>query len=109
MRCYDIEATWLSEKYVPAFDEYMQNALVTGSNFLHGISSFMSMGEVATVESFDWAAKKPKILIASNTVGRLIDDIMTHEVYIYIDIDACIHAFMYLVNQLYTTSQLISN
>ncbi|KAM7506355.1 hypothetical protein LguiB_005259 [Lonicera macranthoides] len=79
VRCYNVETKWMHEKYVPPFDEYMGNALITGMNFLMAITSFMSMGEVATVEAFEWAKNKPKILVASNTVGRLMDDIMTHE------------------------------
>lgn len=44
----------------------------------------MGMGEVATIQAFDWAAKKPQCLVASNTIGRLVDDIMTHEVFTHI-------------------------
>ncbi|XP_059668963.1 valerianol synthase TPS8-like [Cornus florida] len=79
-RSYYVEAKWFNEGYVPSFDEYMDIALITGACYLLAIQSFMDMGEIATTEAFDWLQAKPKILIASNTVGRLIDDIMSREV-----------------------------
>uniref|UniRef100_A0A5B7AAS5 Uncharacterized protein n=1 Tax=Davidia involucrata TaxID=16924 RepID=A0A5B7AAS5_DAVIN len=79
VRSYYIEAKWFNEQYVPSFDEYMRNALITSTCSMFATSSFMGMGEIATIEAFDWLQTKPKVLVASCTICRLIDDIMTHE------------------------------
>lgn len=80
VRSYDIEAKWLLEKYVPSFDEYMRNAKITAGNILVTRAALLGMGEVATVQAFEWVQSNSKIITASNTVLRLNDDIMSHEV-----------------------------
>ncbi|XP_059643780.1 valerianol synthase TPS8-like [Cornus florida] len=76
---YYVEAKWFNEGYVPSFNEYMGNALNTAGYSLLTTSSFMGMGEIGTTEAFDWIKNKPKILVASCTIVRLMDDIVDYE------------------------------
>ncbi|CAK9141783.1 unnamed protein product [Ilex paraguariensis] len=76
---YEIEANWCNEGYKATFDEYMSNGLISAGYFLVGLSSLLGMGEVANVEAFEWMRSKPKVLVAANIIGRLINDIMSHE------------------------------
>ncbi|CAK9156203.1 unnamed protein product, partial [Ilex paraguariensis] len=76
---YDIESNWCNEGYEATFDEYMGNGLITGGQLLLGLSSLLGMGEVATVEAFEWMQSKPKVLVAANIIGRLLNDIASHE------------------------------
>ncbi|XP_059638799.1 valerianol synthase TPS1B-like [Cornus florida] len=78
-RSYYVEAKWFNEGYVPSFDEYMGNALNTAGYSLLTTSSFVGMGEIGTTEAFDWIKNKPKILVASCTIVRLMDDIVDYE------------------------------
>ena len=40
------------------------------------------MGTVAGLEAFEWLQSEPKIMMATNIIGRIMDDIASHEVYI---------------------------
>ena len=44
------------------------------------IMSFVGMGETATKEVFDWVQQNPKIVRATSTVMRLMDDMASHKV-----------------------------
>nr|F6M8H7.1 RecName: Full=Probable sesquiterpene synthase; Short=SmSTPS [Santalum murrayanum]AEF32537.1 putative sesquiterpene synthase [Santalum murrayanum] len=76
---YMDEAKWCHEKYVPTFQEYMSVALVTsGYTFLTTIS-YLGMGEIASKEAFDWLFSHPPVIEASESVGRLMDDMRSHK------------------------------
>ena len=77
---YQIEANWCNEGYKATFDEYMSNGLITSGHLMLGLSSLLGMGEVANVEAFEWMRNKPKVLVAANIIGRLINDIASHDV-----------------------------
>ncbi|XP_028060759.1 vetispiradiene synthase 2-like [Camellia sinensis] len=80
VRSYEIEAEWFKEEYVASFEEYMKNALVTSTGRLHTTSCFMGLeADVATTEAFEWILTKPKMVAASGAIGRLIDDVMSHD------------------------------
>ncbi|KAK2989982.1 hypothetical protein RJ640_000258 [Escallonia rubra] len=79
VRAYNTEAKWFIEGYLPRFDEYMGNALVTSTYFALATTSFLGMAEVATKEAYDWLRTKPKSLMACVTICRLMDDIETYE------------------------------
>ncbi|CAL5439955.1 unnamed protein product [Camellia sinensis] len=80
VRSYEIEAEWFKEGYVASFEEYMKNALVTSTGRLHTTSSFMGLeADVATTEAFEWILTKPKMVAASGAIGRLVDDVMSHD------------------------------
>ncbi|KAK4255623.1 hypothetical protein QN277_008600 [Acacia crassicarpa] len=59
---YLMEAKWCSEKYVPSYEEYKDNGVVTSTAPIQ-ITSFLSMlGNLATKEMFDWISTNPKIV-----------------------------------------------
>jgi hypothetical protein len=42
----------------------------------------MGMGDTTTEDIFKWISNEPKIINASIVIGRLMDDIVSNEVYI---------------------------
>ncbi|XP_057947853.1 probable sesquiterpene synthase [Malania oleifera] len=76
---YFDEAKWFHEKYVPTFDEYMRVALVTSGYTMLTTISYLGMGEIATKEAFDWLFNHPLIIKASESIGRLMDDMTSHQ------------------------------
>ncbi|XP_059639010.1 valerianol synthase TPS1B-like [Cornus florida] len=78
-RSYYIEAKWFREGYVPFFDEYIGNGLDRAGYYVLTASSFMGMGAIATTEVFGWLKDKPKVLVAANTIVRLMDDVVDYE------------------------------
>ncbi|GKV35346.1 hypothetical protein SLEP1_g43627 [Rubroshorea leprosula] len=79
MKAYLDEAKWRQEDYVPTIEEYMQVALISSAYPMLITNSYVAMGEVATKEAFDWISNDPKLLKASATICRLMDDISSHE------------------------------
>ncbi|CAI9754879.1 unnamed protein product [Fraxinus pennsylvanica] len=79
VRTYYVEAKWFIEGYLPPFSEYMSNALITCTYVYHTTTSLLGIKSV-TKEEFEWLNNKPKILMASLIICRLIDDIATYEV-----------------------------
>ncbi|KAK4491026.1 hypothetical protein RD792_001747 [Penstemon davidsonii] len=79
VRSYNIEAKWFIEGYMPPFDDYMTNGLVTSTYYLLATTSFIGMNSTPK-EAFDWLMKKPKIQVANVTICRIIDDIATYEI-----------------------------
>ncbi|KAG5611852.1 hypothetical protein H5410_023133 [Solanum commersonii] len=54
------------------------NALVTGTYYLLAPTSLLGM-KSRSKKTFDWMMNKPKILVASAIIGRVIDDIATYK------------------------------
>lgn len=79
VRSYYIEAEWFIEGKIPSFKEYLNNALVTGTYYLLAPASLLGM-KSASKKTFDWMMNKPKILVASAVIGRVIDDIATYKI-----------------------------
>ncbi|KAL9236370.1 hypothetical protein vseg_011050 [Gypsophila vaccaria] len=74
---YMQEVQWSQQKYVPIYEEYMNNnALVTSPYPLGIIGTFLGMGEIASKESFEWASQKPMpdVIKAVSTIIRLLND-----------------------------------
>ncbi|RVW37312.1 (-)-germacrene D synthase [Vitis vinifera] len=61
-------------------EEYMPVALATSGYLMLATTSFIAMGDVVTKETFDWVFSEPKIVRASATVSRLMDDMVSHKV-----------------------------
>ncbi|CAA2980660.1 vetispiradiene synthase 2-like [Olea europaea subsp. europaea] len=78
VRSYYVEAKWFIEGYLPPFSEYMSNALITSTCVYHTTTSLLGIKSV-TKEEFEWLSNKPKILMASLIICRLVDDIATYE------------------------------
>ncbi|XP_022142732.1 (+)-gamma-cadinene synthase-like [Momordica charantia] len=76
---YFKEAEWLSKRYRPNFDEYMEVALDSSGYAVLATISFVGMGDIATREVFDWLSKHPKIIEASTMISRLMDDVMSYK------------------------------
>ncbi|KAG8479372.1 hypothetical protein CXB51_029770 [Gossypium anomalum] len=76
---YHAEAKWLHENYTPTMEEYMPIALVSCGYPLLTIASFVGMDDSITKETFIWAFNDPKICRASNTICRLMSDIVSHK------------------------------
>ncbi|KAE8667309.1 (-)-germacrene D synthase [Hibiscus syriacus] len=76
---YFVEAKWYNENHVPTIEKYMKNALVSCGYIMLTITSFVGMGDIVTEETFNWASNNPKIIIASSTISRLMDDIVSHK------------------------------
>ncbi|KAK9152051.1 hypothetical protein Syun_010360 [Stephania yunnanensis] len=78
-RAYLVEAKWYHERHVPKLDEYSSNGLVSSSYYLLSAASLVGMGKIASMEAFEWLRTAPKPLRASCLIGRLINDIGSHE------------------------------
>ncbi|GAA0170262.1 hypothetical protein Leryth_021771 [Lithospermum erythrorhizon] len=78
-KAYFQEAVWLNNGYVPNYDEYMDNALISGGYLMLILNAFACMGSVVTQEAFNWALSDPLIIKAAKIICRLTDDIMTCE------------------------------
>ncbi|MFQ6659813.1 hypothetical protein Gotur_028560 [Gossypium turneri] len=76
---YHAEAKWLHENYIPTMEEYMPIALVSCGYPLLTIASCVGMDDSITEETFIWAFNDPKICRASNTICRLMSDIVSHK------------------------------
>ncbi|KAG7953730.1 hypothetical protein I3843_12G124000 [Carya illinoinensis] len=77
VQAYFVEAKWFNEKYVPTFEEYMNNALVSCGYFALTTLSFVGMGDILTKEAFDWVFSRPRMLKAAEIINRLMDDIVS--------------------------------
>ncbi|XP_004287071.1 PREDICTED: (-)-alpha-pinene synthase-like [Fragaria vesca subsp. vesca] len=74
-RLYFAEARWFHEGCTPKMDEYMRVAASSVGNTMLSVVSLVGMGDIITKEEFEWLTNEPKILRASNTIFRLMDDI----------------------------------
>ncbi|XP_047955248.1 germacrene A synthase-like [Salvia hispanica] len=77
-RCYLEEAKWFLEGKFPSFEEYLKCGLITSGFCYLVASSFLGIGS-ARKEDFEWLSRKPKILVATLLIGRLVDDIGSYE------------------------------
>ncbi|KAL9434114.1 hypothetical protein AB3S75_028865 [Citrus x aurantiifolia] len=75
---YD-ESKWFHENYIPKMEEYMRVALVTSGYTMLTTVSFLGMDNIVTKETFDWVFSRPKMIRASEIIGRFMDDIKSHK------------------------------
>ncbi|KAI3760923.1 hypothetical protein L1987_51327 [Smallanthus sonchifolius] len=73
------EAEWRHSGETPSFEEYMKIGLTTSTNDLICKSSFIGMGKIVTQEAFAWYESHPNIRTASESIGRLHDDVMSFQ------------------------------
>ncbi|KAG6393441.1 hypothetical protein SASPL_147682 [Salvia splendens] len=78
VRGYFVEAKWFIEGYLPPFEEYLSNALITSTYCYLTTSSLLGMG-TARNEHFEWLSKKLKMLVAALTICRLVGDASSYE------------------------------
>ncbi|KAL1535653.1 (-)-5-epieremophilene synthase STPS3-like [Salvia divinorum] len=75
VRCYFEEAKWFKEGNLPSFEEYLKLGQITSTYNYLVPSSFLG----ARKEDFEWLSEKPKILVATLIIGRLLDDIGSYK------------------------------
>ncbi|KAJ1384009.1 Terpenoid cyclases/protein prenyltransferase alpha-alpha toroid [Sesbania bispinosa] len=78
IKAYMVEAKWCHESYIPTYDEYKANGILTSASPLM-IISFLGLGEFETKKIFDWIFNDPSIIKATSIIGRLVDDIASHK------------------------------
>lgn len=79
---YFVEAKWLNQGYTPTFDEYLSNALLSSCHTVIIATSLVGMGDIVRQEALQWVLDRPKIIKASELIGRIMNDIVSHEVHI---------------------------
>lgn len=82
LQAYMTEARWLNKKYKPTLEEYIRISIESSGYALVTTTSYIGMGATATEDIFKWISNEPKILYASIVLCRLMDDIVSNEVYI---------------------------
>ncbi|KAL2331537.1 hypothetical protein Fmac_019118 [Flemingia macrophylla] len=75
---YMVEAKWCHEGYIPTYNEYKVNGVLTAGIPIMS-TSFIGPGEFATKEDFDWILTYSKIIEAVAIIGRLMDDLGSHK------------------------------
>ncbi|XP_021827711.1 (-)-alpha-pinene synthase-like isoform X2 [Prunus avium] len=76
-RAYFEEARWFNEGYTPTMDEYLPAAIVSSGYPTLSTVSLLGMGDIVTKDTFEWLFNDPKIVRASATLTRFMDDIVT--------------------------------
>ncbi|KAG6385961.1 hypothetical protein SASPL_154844 [Salvia splendens] len=61
VRSYHVEAKWFIQGYLPPFEEYLKNALITCTYCYHTTTALLG-DESATKEDFEWLSEKLKCL-----------------------------------------------
>ncbi|XP_051118259.1 germacrene A synthase-like [Andrographis paniculata] len=79
VRGYNVEAKWFNARCLTPFDQYLSNAIVTSCYYYLAIASLFGT-KFATKENYEWLMTKPKVLVASCIISRLVDDAATYEV-----------------------------
>lgn len=94
-RNYFYEAKWYKEGYTPTIEEYLRVGRVTACYSLFSPISFLGMGDVASIEAFEWIESDPKSLIGSGVIGRIMNDITSHKV------NSCIFFFLIMIHTIF--------
>ncbi|KAL3591754.1 hypothetical protein D5086_010394 [Populus alba] len=78
-RAYLTEARWFNQDCVPQLEEYRRAGVYTSCYPMAAVAWICGMAETGSKEAFEWMSKNPKIVVASSDIGRLMDDITSHE------------------------------
>ncbi|XP_028761756.1 (-)-germacrene D synthase-like [Neltuma alba] len=76
---YLVEAKWCNQGYIPTYEEYIENGVVTSVHPLLQIASFLGLGNFASKRVFDWVSNVPRIVRASSVICRLRGDMSSHK------------------------------
>ncbi|CAO2836178.1 unnamed protein product [Amaranthus hypochondriacus] len=71
---YMQEAKWCDAEYIPTFDEYMKNGIVS-STYLQIIAAAYQGMEITQTNIFEWLHGQPKPVAAVCMIGRVLNDI----------------------------------
>ncbi|KAL2331533.1 hypothetical protein Fmac_019114 [Flemingia macrophylla] len=77
-RAYLVEAKWRHELYIPTYNEYKDNGVITSTYPLQ-ITSFLLLAKFSTQEMLDWFLSDPTIIRAVSLIGRLENDMSSHK------------------------------
>ncbi|XP_024033992.1 (-)-germacrene D synthase-like isoform X1 [Citrus clementina] len=81
VRAYFVEAKWFNAKYVPTFEEYMENSTMSSGYPMLAVEALVGLEDMAiTKQALDWAISVPKIIRYSSLIARLDDDVRTYKV-----------------------------
>ncbi|KAL0550274.1 hypothetical protein IC582_014780 [Cucumis melo] len=78
-KAYFMEAKWFNEGYIPTVEEYMKVARISASYNVFASISFLTLGNVASKEFYEWAQTDPILLKAAGVIGRLLNDMVSHK------------------------------
>ncbi|CAL1386258.1 unnamed protein product [Linum trigynum] len=78
-RAYDVEAKWLASRYTPTVKEFIANGIPSSSYGVISAAYFIGMGEAMGTKEYEWLKTNPTIDTATKLLGRLLNDIMSHE------------------------------
>lgn len=76
---YYVEAKWFIQGYMPPFEEYLRNGFITSASGYLLAALFLGMKSVIK-EDYEWLIKKPKMVVATQIINRLLDDLGSYEV-----------------------------
>ncbi|CAO2835986.1 unnamed protein product [Amaranthus hypochondriacus] len=74
------EAKWCQEKFVPTYEDYVKNGILSSGYLFIFVVSYLGMGEIASKDSFEWTHKNSRAPKASCIFTRLLNDISSHKV-----------------------------
>ena len=93
------EARWLNANYIPTTEEYMHISTISSGYPVLATTSYIGMGENTTENIFNWVTNDPKILRAAANLCRLMDEIVSSEVFkIYPKKLSVIHSFRFIIH-----------
>ncbi|KAL8091204.1 hypothetical protein AgCh_040341 [Apium graveolens] len=72
------ESIWRDKNYVPSLEEYLMNSTTSSCIRMLGLCIIFSTGHGDTTGACK-ATKKPKAVVAAETMGRIINDIVGYE------------------------------
>nr|XP_019702729.1 beta-eudesmol synthase isoform X2 [Elaeis guineensis] len=73
------EAKWRDKGYVPPLKEYLTVSTISCCFAVLSCASFVGMGEEATKEAFEWLTSLPRIIKATSSIFRLLNDVASNE------------------------------
>ncbi|XP_044378152.1 (E)-beta-caryophyllene synthase-like [Aegilops tauschii subsp. strangulata] len=80
VKCYHAEVNWRDEHYVATTVEVHLQLSMASSACMHIISLvFISLGDVTTKDNLEWAFFYPKFIRGVCIVGRIGNDMVSHE------------------------------
>ncbi|CAL1378131.1 unnamed protein product [Linum trigynum] len=79
VRAYDVETKWLAKRYTPTVKEFIANGIPSSSYGVISAAYFIGMGEAMGIKEYEWLKTNPTIDTAAKLLGRLLNDIMSHE------------------------------